>query len=225
MLTRLALVALVFALASLRAIAAQVTFGGVLINLPIPAGFCELSASNSADNRLLAAMGEMLSKSGNQLLVESADCQQLADWRARKRQFLDDYTQYQTPIASMESSSPPERIQQTCTALRAESEKIVSNQKPDLKARVENALKQANLNEPTSIGVLAEDAAACYGGMIQKFRTEEGDKTQLVVFALTIVKKKGILVYRGAGYTSSDTVTEVLTNLKITVASLYAANK
>src|SRR5215831_17448975 len=112
MLRRFALVALVLALASPSAMAAQVALGGVSINLPTPAGFCELSEGNAADNRMLTTLGDIVSKSGNKLFAMSADCRQLTDWHARKRQLLDDYAQYQTPIATMESSSPPEPIRQ-----------------------------------------------------------------------------------------------------------------
>jgi hypothetical protein len=226
MLRRLAFVALALATAPSSVMAASVTVGGVSINLPTPTGFCELSQSNASDKRLLTTIGDLVSKSGNRLLGYSVDCGELAAWHASKRQLLDDYAQYQTPIATMEASGSPESIKQTCATLRAEGEKIASNQFPDMKSRVESAFKKTKLNESIFIGVLAEEPTACYSGLIQKLHTEaDTDKTQLTLFAVTIVKGKSIFVYRFAVYASSDTVTDVLAKLKATIAALYAANK
>ena len=72
-------------------LAAEVTLEGVTFNLPPPAGFCELEDQNPSDKRVLATLTDVLAKSGNRLLSMSADCQQLADWRATKRPLLDDY--------------------------------------------------------------------------------------------------------------------------------------
>jgi hypothetical protein len=39
--------------------------------------------------------------------------------------------------------------------------------------------------------VLAEDPTGCYAGLLQKLRTEAGtDKTEVVMFVATIVKKR-----------------------------------
>src|SRR5882672_848514 len=104
---RIAIVTVVCASLSLlfdaasRVMAAQATVEGVPINLPAPAGFCEMSSGNPTDKRMLDTIDEALAKSrGNQLLAMSADCQQLADWRDGRR-FIGDYGQYQAPrIAS-----------------------------------------------------------------------------------------------------------------------------
>src|SRR5947208_6863492 len=128
MLRRLGFVALALVAAPSSVLAASVTVGGVSINLSLPTGFCELSQSNASDKRLLTTIGDLVSKSGNRLLGYSADCGQLAAWHASKRKFLDDYAQYQTPIAQMEASpGPSETIKQKCATLRAEGENIASN--------------------------------------------------------------------------------------------------
>ena len=217
---------LAFALAATTssALAAESTVGGVLIRLPPPAGFCELSDTDSSDERMLAVTSDLVSKSGNKLLSISADCRQLTDWRANRR-LLDDYSQYQTSVALMEKPSV-EPVKRTCAALRAQGDKLVAEKTTDIKSRVESALEKVKLNEMSFIGVLAEDTAACYGGLIQKLQTEAGtDKTQLTVFAATIVKSKSIFVYRMTVYMTSETVTKTLANLKTDIAALQAANQ
>ena len=173
---------------------------------------------------MLTVISGLLAKSGNKLLDFSADCRQLAEWRASKRQLLDDYAQYQTAIAGMDKP-PTETIQETCTTLRAEGDKILSNQMPDIKKRVEAALKNTKMGQASFLGVLAEDTNVCYTGLLQQIHTEANtDKTQVTVFAITIVKNRSIFVYRFAVYTGSDSIDAALVKLKSDAAALRAAN-
>ena len=137
MLSRLVFVA-VLATAATGAIAADAVLGGVSIKLPPPKGFCEMSASNPADKRMVTTVGDLVGKAGNKLLVMSADCRQLADWRGDKRPLLDDYAQYQTPTAQMDQlvASPEATIKETCATLRTQGSEMTANQFPDVKARI-----------------------------------------------------------------------------------------
>jgi hypothetical protein len=227
MLSRLLCVA-ALAMAATGAMAADAVLGGVSIHLPPPAGFCELSESNPADNRMVTTIGGLVGKAGNKLLNMSADCQQLADWRANKRKLLDDYGQYQTPVAQMSElvASPADAIKNTCASLRTQGSQIVANQAPDLKARIEETLKTVKMNEVNFLGVLAEDANACYAGQLQKMQTETGtEKTQIVLIGIAIVKNKNIFVYRMTVYKDPATATDLLGTFKSTISALYAANK
>jgi hypothetical protein len=225
MLSRMTVAALLLAGVAASAIAAPAKIGGVSINLPAPSGFCNLSELNPSDKRMITTLSGLLQKSGNKLLAMSADCRQLVDWHTGARQLLDDYAQYQTPIASMDKP-PSETVAQTCTTLREEGNKILANQMPDIKARVESTLTQIKMNETSFLGVLAEDAEACYAGLIQKIHTEAGtDKTQITAFAISIVKDKSVFVYRFAVYRNAQTAGLVLRKLKADVAALIAANR
>jgi hypothetical protein len=224
MLSRSAFVALLLTTAAASALASPARIGGVPIYLPPPHGFCELSESNASDKRMITVLGPLLEKSGNKLLGMSADCQQLNDWRAGKRQLLDDYAQYQTPIASMDKP-PAETVAQTCTTLRDEGNKILANQLPDIKARVESTLSKIKLNETSFLGVLAEDANACYAGLIQKIHTEaDTDKTQITAFAVSLIKNKSVFTYRFSVYRNPQTVNVVLGKIKADVRALLIAN-
>jgi hypothetical protein len=149
-------IALASAVFGSSALAAEVTLQGVTCNLPPPAGFSELEDQNPSDKRVLATLTDVLAKSGNKLLSMSADCQQLADWRTTKRPLLDDYVNYQTPIGPTF-----ETIQQRCNTLRAEGDKIQSNQTSDITARLKGALPKIGLTNSSFMGVLAEDPTAC----------------------------------------------------------------
>jgi len=224
MLTRVAFAALLLAAAASNALAAQANIGGVSIQLPPPGGFCELSTSNESDKRMITILGGLLEKSGNKLLAMSADCRQLSDWHSGKRQLLDDYAQYQTQIATMDKP-PSETVAQTCNTLRQEGNKILENQMPDIRARVESTLSKIKLNETSFLGVLAEESNACYAGLVQKIRTEANtDKTQITVFAVSIVKNKSVFSYRFAVYQNPQTADVVLGKIKVDIAALIAAN-
>lgn len=225
MLSRLSFAVLLVTAAASSAFAAQVNIGGVTINLPAPSGFCELSRSDASDKRMIDTLGPLLEKSGNKLLAMSADCRQLAAWHTGKQQLLDDYAQYQTPIASMDKP-PSETVAETCTTLRNEGNKILANQLPDIKARVESTLSKIKLNETSFLGVLAEDADACYAGLVQRIHTEANtDKTQITVFAISIVRNKSVFTYRFAVYHDPQTADTVLGKMKRDIAALMAANR
>ena len=223
---RFGYLALVFATVPSIAIAAQAMVGSASINLPSPTGFCEMSASTAPDSKMVGPLSELVAKSGNKMLAMSADCRQLVDWRAKKQKFLDDFANYQTPVSGIESAAAPEPVKQTCSVLREQDTKILANQVPDLKTRVEQTFQQTKLNEASFLGVLDETVRACYAGLLQKLRLDGNtDRTQVTLFAATTVKNKSIFVYRIAIYGNSDTIPSVLARLKATVAALYAANK
>jgi len=225
MLRRLSFAAVLLAAAAASAFAGQANIGGVAVALPSPSGFCDLSESNTSDKRLITTLTGLLEKSGNKLLAMSADCQQLQDWHSGKRQLLDDYAQYQTPIASMDKP-PSETVAQTCKTLRDEGNKILANQMPDIKARVESTLSNIKIGETSFLGVLAEDPDACYAGLVQKIRTEaNSDKTQITAFAISIVKNKSLFSYRFSVYQGPNSIDATLGKIKIDVAALMAANR
>jgi hypothetical protein len=225
--------AIIFAAATAMIItaakAADTEIGGVAIALPTPAGFCNLSADQPTDKRLLAGVSSAIEKSGNKLLAVSADCQQLTDWRAAKIGVLDDFAQYQTPLATMNLITAKSEIETACTQMRKQGEQIMAEVGPKAKANIEEVFNKVKVNETKLLGVLAEDPDACYVGIVAKGRTESGaDKTQVVVYAITVVKGKPVLIYHYGLYAradGADTVTNLLQKTKASVAAVYAANK
>jgi hypothetical protein len=109
--------------------------------------------------------------------------------------------------------------------LRTQGEKTVAGASPDVKARIEAAIKGAKVNEMSFLGVLAEDSNACYSALPQKIETEVGTaKTQVTLSAVTAVKGKAVFYYLYTVYQSADTVTAALARHRKNVAALLAAN-
>lgn len=223
MLLRVAFAALAFAIAAPGAMALEGAIEGVAILFPPPAGFCELINTNSSDKRVLDTLGATISKGGNRLISLSADCQQLADWRAGKRKLLDDLANYQTIGAS--AAATKEGYDLVCTDLKTRGDEIVSRDKSDWKANIEQVNKRVQVNETTYGGYLGEDPRACYAALLQKLKTEAGtEKSVITLMATTIIKGKFIFVYRTETFANADATNRALDKLKRTVAALHAAN-
>jgi hypothetical protein len=203
--------------------AAQAKVEGVSINLPTPAGFCELSSGHPTDQRMLDTIGEALAKArGNQLLAMSADCRQLAEWRDGRR-LLGEYGQYQAPRMA---SANDETFRQTCAALRSQGGRGFASLKNDAKTKMEESVRQMKVNEQRFAGFLGEEPTACYIALLQKLKAEEGpDVTQITVLAITMVRGKFLFVNRYAPYANADSIVETLAKLKLTIAALQEANR
>jgi len=215
---------LVGMMAPTAAMAGEATLGGVSVTLPPSAGFCDMSANHLADSRAIASLSQILERTGGKLLSETADCSQLADWRVGRRKLLDDYAQYQTRVALLDKPASG-LLAQTCNTLRVLGNSMLAKEWPNLKARIESALQNVKADKPTDLGVLDEDANGCYGGLIQKMRTEAGtDKTVAGLGAITVVRNRLLYLWRYTVYHDPDTVDALLAKVKLDVAALIAAN-
>ncbi|MGO9487315.1 MAG: hypothetical protein ACLPX9_22510 [Rhodomicrobium sp.] len=198
-----------------RAVEAVIT--DVSVSLPLPAGFCELSESDRSDKRLMYMIAN---PQESWRLSISADCGQLADWRAGKRRLFDDYAQY------LNSEPVTGSIQGVCTLFRGTSpNKIVPDYAPDIKAAAEATLQfLKGLKRPSGapIGVLAEDTDTCYGAYLGQ---PGPDTFGLDMAAHTKVKNKRLQYHRIMLYKGPDSVLDALAKLKEDVAALHAANR
>jgi hypothetical protein len=206
-------------------IARDAQVGSATLILPPPEGFCEMTEEDPSDARMLHAIAGMLAGVQIEPLVMSADCSQLEAWRVGLRPLLDDFAQYQTPIPTKNSSFPrAESIKGFCTTIRAQGNSL-AGMTDDLNSRLEKVIQNARFNEMSFLGVLAEDADACYFGLLQKVRTEVGtEKSQMAVTAVTVLKGKVVNYVVYTAYQNADTVTAALARHQRNVAAMLAAN-
>ena len=225
---RPAVILLLASLLGLPCLAKDAKVGQTSVTLTAPSGQCELDPGQPSDARMLQITESTLAGVGNRLLGFYADCKQLNDWRTGKRALLEDFAQYQTAIAAMDApapAAPAEAIKQLCSQQREASEKVVTGIATDMKARIEEAVRGVQLNQVRSLGVVAEDANACYAALVQRFKAETGkDVTIMALFATTFVQGKLVLYYLYSPYRSAQTMTALLAKQKLNVAALLAAN-
>jgi hypothetical protein len=201
--------------------------GSAALTLPAPQGYCELTEEQPADVRIVNIIGDLVAATKNELLAVSADCRQLEAWRAGKVATLDDYVQYQTPVDAMDSTAPRgEAVKEICASARADGGKSVAGAATDLNARMDAAVKGAKFGETDFLGVLAEDADACYFGLLLKARTEGGgdEENQLMISAATVVKGKIVFYNLSTIYHDAGTVTAALARHRHNIPALLAAN-
>jgi hypothetical protein len=208
-------------------VAKDVQIGSATLSLPTPEGYCELVEQQPSDARVLKVIGDLAAGAQNDLLIVAADCGQLDTWRAGKLLSLDDYVQYQTPTPARNSIFPrAESIKEFCATTRAQGETKISGVAPDINARLEAAVKGAKFNETSFLGVLAEDADACYFGLLLRIRTETGaEKTQVTVSATTFVRGKIVFYNLYTAYHDAGSVAAALARHRPNVAALLAANE
>jgi hypothetical protein len=227
--SRIILVTLLLGLLVQPVTAKDTTIGPVTINLVPPEGYCELEPGQPSDARMIKAVEGMLAPVGNRLLGMSASCTQLTDWRTGKRPLLDNISQFQTIVrleASELPTAPAETVATACNEMRAQGDKLVADMTPDVKARAEQIMQKVKINEMQFMGVVAQDPLVCYAALLQKFRAETGvDKTQVNLFATTVIKGKIVYYYLMAPYVSGATVEEMLARHKVNVDRLHAANR
>ena len=207
-------------------VAKDVRIGPVALTLPPPEGYCELTAGQPSDDRWVKGVGDLLGGMQIELLEVSAECGRLTAWRANG-QPLGVTATYQTPIAAKDSTFLREQlIKESCAYARAEGDKFLTQAAPDAAKRLEAAIQRTvKFNEPTSLGVLAEDADACYSGIVTKVRIEGGtEAVRMDITATTVVKGKGLIYHFEAAYENAASVTTTLARHRRNVAALLAAN-
>lgn len=219
--------ALVAALVCSPCLARDARIGQATITLTPPGGHCELDRAQPGDAPMLQAVDTAIGS--NKLLAMFADCKQHADWRAGKRGLLEDFSQYQVAAQAIDAppeAAPVQALKQLCATLRAEGERMMIGLAPDMKTRIEQAVRSAQVNQTRFLGVVAEEPTACYSAMAQRLKAETGkDVTIVGLFAATFVKGKSVYYYLYSPYRSAQTVTVLLAKHKQNVAALLAANK
>jgi hypothetical protein len=208
--------------------AKEARIGAVPISLPPPIGYCEMDAALASDAQMLAGVNAMLGATGNRLVVASAECKQLKDWRAGKRATIDNMAQYQT-LASLEEgelTAPPEiTIKQVCDQMRAQADQLMDDVAENLRDRAEKAMESVKFEDTKFLGVIAQAPLACYGGLLQKTKAQAGaEKTEVTVFATTVIKGKIVFSYLFAPFIDGDTIGTMLAKQKANVDRLHNAN-
>jgi hypothetical protein len=216
-------------LVSGAAAAADTKIGDVSLNLPPPPGYCEMDVVQASDAHLISNIHAMLGKTGNRLLVLSADCGELREWRAGKRPTLDHMAQYQTVVGFENSplpDTPDKMILNFCGQLHAADAESSTGPAQDVQKRAERAFESLRVNEIRLLGVVGADPLVCYAALLQKFNAESGgEKTQATVFATTVLKGKVVLYYLLAPYVRGETITQMLAKQRTSIGRLQRANR
>lgn len=206
--------------------AKDVRIGSTALTLPPPEGYCELSVGQPLDDNWVKGLSALLNRTQIELLAVSADCGRLAAWHANV-QPLGVTAAYGMPVAAKDLTFRREQvIKEACAFARVEGDKFLAQVAPNIAARLEAAIQQTvKVNQPTSLGVLAEGADACYSGTMVKVRIGDGaEAVRMNISATTVVKGKGVIYSFEAVYKDAATVAATLARHRRNVSALLAAN-
>ena len=206
--------------------AKDVSIGPVVLSLTPPPDHCELEAGEPADAPLIEAVEKALGDSGNRLLAMSADCNELHQMRAGERRLLDSFAQFQTLVgleAAPPLSAPQGVIGHACRLTRERNGEIAGE--ADASERLAAAENAIQPGETRYLGVLAQEPLACYGALLQRFKTQIGsDRMQVGVYATAAIRGKIIYHYLYAATISGGKLTTLLEQQKAAIRRLRAAN-
>jgi hypothetical protein len=205
----------------------KTSVGGTSVELLIMPGHCQLERSNPSDVRAIELV-ERLTAGSNQLHLFAADCKELTAWRAGTRPTLGSYSQVQSMMALHGKSFAGEEtvtIKGICDNMRKQGGELTTTAEAQVKARIAAGREAIKIQNVSLLGVLGEDANGCYVGLIIGGKTEAGaQKSQLCVFATTVLNGKIVYLYQYAETVDEATVQRLIGSVKAHAKAHVIAN-
>ncbi|MBI1385502.1 MAG: hypothetical protein GC150_11385 [Rhizobiales bacterium] len=194
--------------------------------LVFPSDYCVMSRDHPSDARAIGAVDAALAGT-NELLGMAAKCDERESWHSGRLPTLNAMVQYQTNLQMRGTDLPVDRAEfakLVCEQI-SQNKIDVEGILKEAKERIESAVEGIEVNSSNFLGTLEVEPSACYAALVQKLKAETGEvKTQLAVYASTIIKKRILFTYLFREYQGADTVVQLSGELKDLVAQLYAAN-
>src|SRR5262245_20190710 len=230
-LTRLVTALLISCLLSVRAAAHDVRIGEITLALPSLPGHCEMDVVHASDAPLVAKLHASVEKTGHRLLLLSADCRELKEWRDGKRPTLTHMAEYQTVLAFEHARPPddPEKIIKAfCDQMNTMANELAAANIAVIQDRGEQAVKFIRTNEMKFLGAVPvpDEPQVCYAATVLKFSVEAGDEyTQGTIIATMLLKGKVLLCYLFTPYVGRETLTKLLAKQRANVRQLQRMNR
>lgn len=211
---------------STAAIAREVMVNSTAIEVEA-AGLCELEDSNAIDNTMLTRMRELDDR--NIILAMYAECRQLHAWRKDTDLGLPDTLSYK---ASKSYRGKPKGqlaeaiIKQLCDKMRADGDRATNGAVQDIKAKVEQYIKNYDTTGVKYLGVMDEAPGICYTAILQKMKAENSEIIATIsMMSVLFIRDQMIFAYRASPYVDSSSLVTTLANIKASNAALVAANR
>ena len=208
----------------------QVEIDGASITLALPAGHCPLERSNEADRVLIETVEKIVAAS-NRVLASFAECGQRAEYRARKRQVLDDYGQYMTPLrGNRVNLAPADFARQMTDVFKQQGAELMQGAEADTRERIGALKLSIRMGETRMLGVLRTDERASYLGIVVGGTTDAGaSKTLAGVTAFGAVKGRMLTLNLYSRFTEgpigAETIIKLLEKSTQTFAATAEANR
>ena len=192
-----------------------------------PSGFCQFSETEPYDSKALANIRR---SPNSYLLAMYAECSVLKRVRQGAANNTGDFLQYTVYRTGSQSAqqlkeylkgTAAQKVKQSCIAMRSLNRKDISDLSRSIEDQLSNLNKLPGNQQLRILGVLGEDALACYSGLL--FTVAPGAKLASVK-AVTFINGQQIFVTLAVRFTGPESFTKTLSRLKDVVASFHAAN-
>ena len=219
--------ALVVGLFTSAARAETPTLGGRTVILEPPAGYCALDPARQ-DEADLIAFNEKMQQPRNHLVMQLADCGELADFRAGKRPSFDRYGQYFVPVT--DGAVQPVTGFTRASYLEEGARELPKLDSGALVDEITAKLRAGAGSDVTGmhfLGVLKQDDAGLYLG-IAVGKTTIANQTvyagAMGVVGLTLVNQVPVSLGLYQANVGAEAVPDLLSKVQETLASLIQGN-
>lgn len=157
---------------------------GRTLTVEPPSGYCALDRDDSNENEMYRVM-ERIQEGMNRVLVVFYDCAELRSMRAGKTDTFDRYGQILTPVREQAYPGIPRDIY--FSELRAVFDQAFAIGARRGQENVKKVVPDMRVGEARNLGILEEDDAALYAGMLEKVAFEGKAFTVAAVVSMTLV--------------------------------------
>lgn len=189
---------------TIRVLAEGSTTERFSLNLSVPKGYCALDASHAVDASVIRYW-QQSRPAGQQLVKAAVECAQLDAWR-RPPLLLVDFTQYQVVYRwDYEGMRYDQRIALpalACQITRQQTAQPVGEPQAALEKRLAATLSTLKVGESKLLGVIEEEAAACYLVVVAQAQTSTGKPASVLHLRATVAIKGRVLEFYQIAHTA-----------------------
>lgn len=180
-----------------------------IVSTSIPRGYCHLDSTKQPDKTILQNYKE-LNKGVNEVLLAFADCQQLKLSRSGEKSTIDDYGYVLAPTSLIDKKlnmSVEDYLSRMQELKKKKGAEVFNKKFDEKKDFIKEKLPLLKVNEPTFLGIFAQDKNAIYSAILHSIETETGDRIYIVgVEAITLIRKKPVNFYLWKRYQGNSTL-------------------
>jgi hypothetical protein len=207
--------------------AETMTLGGRTVVLEPPVEYCALDPARPEEADIIA-FSEKMQQPRNHVIMQLADCDELADFRAGKRQSFGRYGQFFVPISDGAVMIPTGYSRASMlTEAANEFPKLDSGAVVDEVANKLRRNADGNVSSMHFLGVLKQDDAGLYLG-IAVGKTTIANQTvyagAMGVVGLTLVNQVPVSLGLYQANVGAEAVPDLLSKVQETLASLVQGN-
>jgi hypothetical protein len=189
--------------------AKDVRIGPDIVSMSIPRGSCYLDSTKQPDNTILQNHKEF-NKGVNEVLLAYANCSQLKLLRSGEKSTIDHYGYVLAPTSLIDKKlnvSVEDYLSRMLELKKKKGAEVFNKKFDEKKDFIKEKLPLLKVNEPTFLGIFAQNKDAIFSVILHNIETETGDRIYMVgVEAITLIRKKPVYFYLWNRYQGNSTL-------------------